>query len=90
MNYFFLTGIESKKPFDHFCREQLTINRYKAVEKLLQMLLLIVQQPGSLGSNLLPSILDFTLNYVAPLLIQGQNPSGFCDVAYALYSLLDG
>ncbi|XP_031625440.1 exportin-6-A [Contarinia nasturtii] len=71
-------------------REQLTTNRYKAVEKLLQMLLLVVQQPGSLGANLLPSILDFTLNFVSPLLMQGRNPSEFCDVAHALYCLFDG
>lgn len=79
-----------KKKFMKFCREQLTTNRYKAVEKLLQMLLLVVQQPGSLGANLLPSILEFTLNYVSPLLMQGRNPSDYCDVAFALYSLFDG
>lgn len=76
--------------FLNFCSEQLTCNRYKAVEKLLQMLQLIVQQPGSLGANLLPSIIDFTLNYVSPLLMQERQPNDFCDVAFALYSLFDG
>lgn len=73
-----------------FYREQLTTNRFKAVEKLLQMLLLVVQQPGSLGANLLPSIFEFTLTYVSPLLMQGRSPSDFCDVAFALYNLFDG
>lgn len=54
------------------------------------MLLLVVQQPGSLGNNLLPLILEFTLNYVFPLLMQGRCPSDLCDVAFALYNLLDG
>lgn len=93
MDYLHQKSIRSsiiKFVFFFRCREQLTTNRFKAVEKLLQMLLLIVQQPGSLGLNLLPSILDFALNYVSPLLEQGRNPSDFCDVAFALYNLLDG
>lgn len=72
------------------CSEQLTINRFKAVEKLLQMLLLVVQQPGSVGLNKLPDILDFALNYVSPLLMHGTNPSDFSDFALALYNLFDG
>lgn len=73
-----------------FYSEQLTVNRFKAVEKLLQMLLLVVQQPGNLGACLLPSILEFTLNYVSPLLMQGRNPNDFFDVVFALYNLFDG
>lgn len=54
------------------------------------MLLLVVQQPGSLGMNLLPQILDFALNYVSPMLMQGRNPTEYCDVALTLYNLFDG
>lgn len=60
------------------------------MEKLLQMSLLVVQQPGSLGANLLPDIFEFALGYVSPLLMQGGNPNDFCDVALALYNLFDG
>lgn len=70
--------------------EQLTVNRYKAVEKLLQMLVLVVRQPGGLGLSMLPGTLDFALNYVAPLLMQGRNPSEYSDVALILYELFDG
>lgn len=54
------------------------------------MLLLVVQQPGNLGQSLLPSVLNFALNFVAPMLTQGKNLGDYCDVAYALYSLFDG
>lgn len=73
-----------------FVREQLTTNRLKAVDKLMQMLLLVVQQPGSLGLSLLPSVLNFALNYVSPLLMQGENPSEYGDLAFSLYTLFDG
>lgn len=56
----------------------------------MQMLLLVVQQPGSLGLQLLPSILPFSLNYVMPLLMQSQNASEFCDVVMSFFQLLDG
>lgn len=85
-----LISLMNRADLIHIFREQLTTNRFKAVEKLLQMLLLVVQQPGSLGANLLPSILEFTQNYVSPLLVQGRSLSGFCDVAFALYNLFDG
>lgn len=74
----------------HIHREQLTTNRFEAVEKLLQMLLLVVKQPGSLSMQLLPSILDFALNYMSPVLLQGRIPTEFCDVILALYLLFDG
>lgn len=76
--------------FIPFSSEQLTARRLKAVEKLLRMLLLVIQQPGSLGLNLLPSVLNFSLNFVTPMLTQGKNLSDYCDAAYALYSLFDG
>lgn len=73
-----------------FDSEQLTANRFKAVEKLLQMLVLVVRQPGALGLTLLPKFLDFALNYVSPLLVQGRDPTEICDVALALLDLFDG
>lgn len=68
----------------------MTTNRYKAVDKLLQMLLLVVEQPGNLGLSLLPAILNFALNSVAPQLKQEKLSNQQCDVAAALYSLFDG
>lgn len=57
---------------------------------LLQMLLLVVEQPGQMTLSLLPAILDLSLNYVTPLLAQECNSSDFCDVAISLYALFDG
>lgn len=68
-------------------REQFTANSLKAANKLLQILLLVVQQPGSLGMNLLPHILEFALNSVLPSFM--QDPEKDCDVAFSLYSLFD-
>lgn len=72
------------------CSVQVTTNRLKAVEKLNQMLLLVVQQPGSLGMSLLPSILNYALNYVLQPLMQCNNARDYCDVAFSLYNLFDG
>lgn len=54
------------------------------------MLLLVVEQPGSLGLSLLPDILNFSLNFVHPLLKRDKVTSQYGDVAMALYSLFDG
>lgn len=70
-----------------FFREQITAKCLKAADKLLQILLLVVQQPGGLGTNLLPSILDFALNSVLASFM--QDPEKDCDVAFSLYSLFD-
>lgn len=86
----YLSTIQYAKWFQINFREQLTARRLKAVEKLLQMLLLVVQQPGSLGLNLLPSVLNFALNFVSPMLTQGKSLGDYCDAAFALYSLFDG
>lgn len=75
---------------NQFFSEQLTVNRLKTMDKLMQMLLLVVQQPGNLGLTLLPSILEFSLNYVMPLLMQTQTANEFCDVVMSLFQLLDG
>lgn len=71
-------------------REQITVGRLKAIDMLLQMLLLVVQQPGQMTLSLLPAILNLSLNYVTPLLAQECNSSDFCDVAISLYALFDG
>lgn len=60
------------------------------MEKLNQMLLLVVQQPGSLGMSLLPSILNYALNYVLQPLMQCNNARDYGDIAFSLYSLFDG
>lgn len=70
--------------------EQFSTRRLKRVEKLMQMLLLVVQQPGSLGMHLLPSVLHFALTYVAPMLTQGKSLNDYYDTALTLYSLFDG
>jgi len=60
------------------------------MDKLLQMLLLVVEQPGNTSLNLLPAILNLALEHVVPLLNTDKNALDFSDVAYSLYSLFDG
>lgn len=60
------------------------------MDKLMQMLLLVVQQPGSLGLSLLPSILEISLNRVLPLLMRAPNANDYCDEITTLFQLLDG
>lgn len=76
--------------FFFYFREQITVGRLKAIDMLLQMLLLVVEQPGQMALSLLPAILNLSLNYVTPLLAQECNSSDFCDVAISLYALFDG
>lgn len=70
-------------------RERMTVGRLKAMDKLLQMLLLVVEQPGSTTLSLLPAILTVSLDLVQPLL-GGQSADLLGDVAVSLFSLFDG
>lgn len=69
-------------------RERMTVGRLKAMDKLLQMLLLVVEQPGSTTLSLLPAILTVSLDLVQPLL--GGQSADLGDVAVSLFSLFDG
>lgn len=69
-------------------RERMTLGRLKAMDKLLQMLLLVVEQPGSSTLSLLPVILTVSLDLVQPLLAGHAADVG--DVAVSLFSLFDG
>lgn len=74
---------------DASTREQLTIQRLKATDKLLQMLTLVVEQPGCSSLSLLPPTLNFALDHVAPLLLHEKNAVDHSDVAFSLYTLFD-
>lgn len=69
-------------------RERMTVGRLKAMDKLLQMLLLVVEQPGSTTLSLLPAILTVSLDLVQTLL--GGQSADLGDVAVSLFSLFDG
>lgn len=69
-------------------RERMTVGRLKAMDKLLQMLLLVVEQPGSTTLSLLPAILTVSLDLVQPLL--GGQSADLGDVAVSLFALFDG
>lgn len=60
------------------------------MDKLLQMLLLVVEQPGSTAVSLLPAILNVSLDLVTPLLGQEKHLADFSDVAISLFTLFDG
>lgn len=80
-------GVDSKLPI--FSRKQLTVCQLKVMEKILQMLLLVVEQPST-PSSLISPILTLSLDHVLPLLMTGNNLLDHSDVAYILYSLFDG
>lgn len=71
-------------------RERITTSRLKAMDKLLQMLLLVVEQPGSTATALMPAILNVSLDLVQPLLGQEKHLADFSDVVISLFSLFDG
>lgn len=71
-------------------REQITNSRLKAMDKLLQMLLLVVEQHGNGTLSLLPAILNLSLDLVAPVLQQEKNSIDCSDVAISLFTLFDG
>lgn len=71
--------------------QKLSRNRMAAIEKILQMLHLVVEQPGNSTNTLIPSILNMSLNHIQPLLT-GDEKEMFAntDVAVLLYTLFDG
>lgn len=75
-------------------QEQITIQRLKSIDKLLKMLLLVVEQPGASTNSLIPDILCLALDHVAPLLFNEEenknNSSELNEVAFSLYALFDG
>lgn len=71
-------------------RERITSSRLRAMDKLLQMLLLVVEQPGSTATVLMPAILNVSLDLVQPLLGQEKHLADFSDVFISLFSLFDG
>ncbi|XP_067642019.1 exportin-6 [Eurosta solidaginis] len=72
-------------------REQLNLNQLTVLEKILQMLQIIVQQPGNTWTTMLPSILNFTIEHVLPLLQQHHDSSlvDGTDISYMVYTLFD-
>lgn len=71
-------------------RNQLTASSLKAIDKLLQMLLFVVEQPGTATMSLLPNILGFVLDHVMPLLMEEKQSLDFSDVATSVFNLLHG
>lgn len=71
-------------------RNQLTSGSLKAIDKLLQMLLFVVEQPGQSSLSLLPNILAFVLDIVMPLLMEQKQSLDFSDVATSVFNLLHG
>ena len=70
-------------------REQLTFNRLAVIEKILQMFQLIVEQPGNSSVAMLPSILDFTIQQILPLLQHDQTVTDGSEINTVVYSLFD-
>lgn len=70
--------------------QKLSRNRMSAIEKILQMLHMVVEQPGNSTNTLIPAILNMSLNHIQPLLT-GDEKDMFAntDVAVLLYTLFD-
>ncbi|XP_055383125.1 exportin-6-A [Condylostylus longicornis] len=75
---------------DSTIREQLSVRRLKSIENILQMVLLVVEQPGNSTMSLIPSILTLSLDHVLPLLLHDKNLMDYAEISYALYALFDG
>lgn len=71
-------------------RNQLTASSLKAIDKLLQMLLFVVEQPGNASLSMLPNILTFVLDIVMPLLMEQKHSLDFSDVTSSVFTLLHG
>lgn len=74
-------------------RGQMTVGRLRTMDRLLQMLLLVVEQPGGVGLSMLPAVLTVSLDLVQPLLQQQQQNGGevdLSDVTLSLFALFDG
>ncbi|KAL1399746.1 hypothetical protein pipiens_007958 [Culex pipiens pipiens] len=74
--------------------EQITAQRFRSLDILLKMFLLIVEQPGNV--SLLPDILNFSIEHVLPLVFaQEHTPAksdqnGHADASLSLYLLFNG
>ncbi|XP_018802628.1 PREDICTED: exportin-6 [Bactrocera latifrons] len=71
-------------------REQLSLNQLTVLEKILHMFQLVVQQPGNTWTTMLPSILNFTIEQVLPLLQQHDSSLvDGTDLSSTVYALFD-
>ncbi|XP_065074912.1 exportin-6-A-like isoform X2 [Ochlerotatus camptorhynchus] len=73
--------------------EQITSQRFRSLDILLKMFLLIVEQPGNV--SLLPDILNFSIEHVLPMVFSSEYSgkgelSGHADVSLSLYQLFNG
>lgn len=85
-------------------RGQMSVGRLRTMDRMLQMLLLVVEQPGATGLSLLPAVLTVSLDLVQQVLQhhqqQQQTESGggggaggevdLSDVTLSLFALFDG
>lgn len=81
---------------------QMSVARLRTMDRLLRMLLLVVEQPGGTGLALLPAVLTVSLDLVQPVLEQQQqqqlqsqeqqrnNAVDLSDVTMSLFALFDG
>lgn len=74
--------------------EQITTARFRSLDILLKIFLLIVEQPGN--ASLLPDILNFSIEHVLPLIFEpSANPAKsdathLADTSLSLYQLFNG
>lgn len=73
--------------------EQINSQRFRSLDILLKMFLLIVEQPGNV--SLLPDILNFSIEHVLPMVFSseysGKGEQGsHADVSLSLYQLFNG
>lgn len=73
--------------------EQISDQRFRSLDILLKMFLLIVEQPGN--ASLLPDILNFSIEHVLPLVFSSEHSSKseqscHADISLSLYLLFNG
>ncbi|XP_037936402.1 exportin-6 [Teleopsis dalmanni] len=70
-------------------REHSNISRLVVVEKILQMFQLIVEQHGNGSMSMMPSILDFTIEHILPLIQHENNVTDNSDISSTVYNLFN-
>lgn len=64
-------------------------NRYKSIDKILHILIYIVERPGNISRTLFPYAIRFALDHVMPNIQYEQRAKNMDNVVVTIYSLLD-
>lgn len=70
-------------------RNQNITNQLKSIDKILQILVFIIEKPGNVSKNMFPNAVRFALDHVMPMMQNKQMTKYMDNVAVSLYQLFD-